>query len=36
MSHIKLPLYSAHHQEQAANFEWIEIGEAVKKGIVDN
>jgi glycyl-tRNA synthetase len=35
-STLKLPLYSAEHQTKLKDFEWIEIGEAVQHGIVNN
>jgi glycyl-tRNA synthetase len=35
-SSVKLPLYSAEHQAKLKDFEWIEIGEAVQLGIVNN
>jgi glycyl-tRNA synthetase len=36
VAHLKLPLYSAAHQEAMKDFEWINLGEAVEKRIVDN
>ena len=36
VAHIKLPLYSAENQVNMKQYEWMQIGAAVEKGIVDN
>jgi glycyl-tRNA synthetase len=36
IAHIKLPLYSREIQQNMGEPEWISIGEAVEKKIVDN
>jgi len=36
VAHIKLPLFSADMQQSMKDYEWMEIGVAVEKGIVDN